>query len=260
MWSVADPGDLGPAQLAGKVSLVIPVYNESANMARVIPVACEALATVAEVFEIVLVDDGSTDDTVAVAQAEMGDRVGQLRVVTHARKSGYGITVADGLRAATGDWVAFVDGDGQFDPRDLRQLAELSEGADLIAGWRIHRADPWHRSVVSGTFNVLVRLLYGISYRDVDCGFKLIRRELLQVASPILARSALLNTELYFKAKRSGLVIRQVGIQHHPRVAGVRSGGRLIPILRAVRELVRLRLALARTWHPPTVGTDGALT
>ena len=241
----------------GKVSLVIPVYNETANMVRVVPAARATLNQIADAFEIVLVDDGSTDDTVAVAQAEMGGQVDCLRVVSHAHKSGYGITVADGLRAATGDWVAFVDGDGQFDPRDLRRLAELAEGADMVAGWRIHRADPWHRSVVSGTFNVLVRLLYGIAYRDVDCGFKLMNRQLLQVASPILARSALLNTELYFKSKRSGLVVRQVGIQHHRRIAGIRSGGRLVPILRAVRELVRLRLALARSWKPPAQSRAG---
>jgi glycosyltransferase involved in cell wall biosynthesis len=257
---VAEAIETGEVQLEGKVSLVIPVYNESANMARVIPMARETLNQVSGTFEIVLVDDGSTDDTVVVAQAEMGDQVDHLRVVTHARKSGYGITVADGLRAATGDWIAFVDGDGQFDPRDLRRLAELSDGADLIAGWRIHRADPWHRSVVSGTFNVLVRLLYGISYRDIDCGFKLMRRELLRVASPILSRSALLNTELYFKATRSGLIIKQVGIQHHRRIAGVRSGGRLVPILRAVRELVRLRLALARTWQPPAAEGEAEAT
>jgi glycosyltransferase involved in cell wall biosynthesis len=239
------------AQLAGKISLVIPVHNEAANMPRVIPAALEALGQLSRSYEIVLVDDGSSDATVEVALAEMGAQAERLRVVSHQNKSGYGITVADGLRAADGDWVAFIDGDGQFDPLDLRLLAELAPGADLIAGWRIHRQDPWHRSVVSGTFNVLVRLLYGISYRDVDCGFKLMRREVLELAKPILARSALLNTELYFKAERSGLTIRQVGITHHRRIAGVRSGGKLIPILRAIRELVRLRVELARTWHPP---------
>jgi len=251
---VADGPQSSPAHLEGKLSLVIPVHNESANMAAVIPAARETLSRLADDYEIVLVDDGSTDDTVAVARTEMREWSAKIKVVAHARKSGYGITVADGLRAASGDWVAFVDGDGQFDPRDLGRLAELSSGADLIAGWRIHRADPWHRSVVSGTFNVLVRLLYGISYRDVDCGFKLMRQELLQAARPVRARSALLNTELYFKAQRCGLVIRQVGIQHHPRLAGVRSGGKLIPILRAIRELVRLRLELARTWQPPEGG------
>jgi len=248
---VAEPDPGRPNRLAGLVSLVIPVHNEAANMARVIPAARETLDQLADAFEIVLVDDGSTDDTVAVAQAQMGGQVERLRVVRHRQKSGYGITVADGLRDAKGDWVAFIDGDGQFDPRDLSRLAAVSPGADLVAGWRIHRADPWHRAVVSGTFNMLVRLIYGISYRDVDCGFKLMRQEFLELASPILARSALLNTELYFKAQRSGLVIRQVGLEHHPRVAGVRSGGRLVPILRAVRELVRLRWRMARSWQPP---------
>jgi glycosyltransferase involved in cell wall biosynthesis len=211
----------------------------------------ETLDRLADRYEVVLVDDGSTDGTSAAAHAAMGKAAENLRVVTHKRKSGYGITVADGLRAARGDWVAFMDGDGQFDPRDLSLLAAESTNADLITGWRKHRADPWHRSVVSGTFNILVRLLYGIRYRDVDCGFKLMRREVLDCASPLIARSALLNTELYFKSKRSGLRIAQVGLTHHPRLAGVRSGGRLIPILRAIRELVRMRLRLARDWTAP---------
>ncbi|MGH7641125.1 MAG: glycosyltransferase family 2 protein [Candidatus Dormibacteria bacterium] len=238
--------------LRGRLSLVIPAHNESANLTRVIPAALRVLHQLADSFEIVLVDDGSTDATVGVTRTAMGTEAEtKLKLVRHSRKSGYGISVADGLRAATGDWVAFMDGDGQFDPADLRVLAGLAAGADMVAGWRLRRADPWHRKVVSGTFNVLARSLYGISYRDVDCGFKLLSRPLLEAASPILARAALLNTELYFKADRSGMVVRQVGIQHHPRLAGVRSGGRLVPVLRAVRELVRLRRELAREWRPP---------
>ncbi len=236
--------------LAGLLSLVIPAHNEADNLPRVLPAARQVLTALADEFEIVLVDDGSTDQTVAVARREMGDAGARLRVVSHAHKLGYGITVADGLRAARGQWVAFMDGDGQFDPMDLARLAEQGVDADLIAGWRQRRADPWHRSVVSHTFNILVRLLYGISYRDVDCGFKLMRRQVLDAAAPLLARSALLNTELYFKAQRSGLRVTQVGLTHHPRLAGVRSGGRLRPILRAVGELVRLRLELARSWSP----------
>ncbi|MHB8394472.1 MAG: glycosyltransferase family 2 protein [Candidatus Dormibacteria bacterium] len=251
--STAEPGggQGNEVRLAGLVSLVIPAHNEEANLPGVISAAREALARVSEGFEIVVVDDGSTDTTVATARVAMGDELSLLRIVTHQNKSGYGVTVADGLRAAQGDWVAFVDGDGQFDPHDLRRLVALAENADMIAGWRLHRADPWHRSVVSHTFNFLVTILYGVHYRDVDCGFKLMRRSVLDAATPLLARSALLNTELYFKCQRSGLRVAQIGLTHHPRLAGVRSGGRLRPILRAIGELVRLRIELNRSWSPP---------
>ncbi len=245
------PADPAPGSAGATLSLVIPAHNEALNMEPVLGAVRRVLPQLAAGWEVVLVDDGSTDGTAATARRVMGDEAAHLTVVTHAHKSGYGISVADGLRAARGDWVGFMDGDGQFDVTDLAKLVALLPQADLVAGWRLRRADPWHRSVVSGTFNVFVKALYGIRYRDVDCGMKLMRREVLEAAAPLLARAALLNTELYFKAERSGFRIAQTAIPHHPRLAGRRSGGRLVPILRAVRELVRLRLAIARTWRPP---------
>ena len=236
--------------LDGSLSLVIPAHNEAENISRVIRQCIQTLPSLAARYEIVLVDDGSTDDTVAVAQEAMGADVARLRVVRHPRKSGYGITVGDGLRAATGDYVAFMDGDGQFNVEDLKTLVELVGRADMATGWRKRRADPWFRLVIAGVFNLLVRLLYGLRVRDIDCGLKLMRRSVLDNAAPLLARSALLNTELYFKSLRGGFRIAQAPVPHYPRVAGVRSGGRLIPILRAMRDLVRLRIRLAREWRP----------
>ena len=239
--------------LHGSLSLVIPAHNESENMAKVIRASIEALVALVPEWEIVLVDDGSTDETVTAAREAMGDQASRLRVIAHAHKLGYGVTVADGLRASTGDYVAFMDGDGQFDPADIRSLAAMMTTADLAAGWRRHRADPRYRLVIAGVFNFLVRLLYGVRVRDIDCGLKLMHRRVLDAAAPLLARSALLNTELYFKAQRSGLRISQVPVPHYPRVAGVRSGARLIPILRAVRDLVWLRLRLMRHWRAPSL-------
>jgi glycosyltransferase involved in cell wall biosynthesis len=234
--------------LSGLLSLVIPAHNEAENLPPLLGHCRASLPLLASDWEVVLVDDGSTDRTAEVAREAMGDDAGRLQVVTHTVKSGYGKTVGDGLRAARGDFVAFMDGDGQFAPEDLEKLVALVEdGADLAAGWRIRRADPWHRSVVSKTFNFLVRLLYRIRFRDLDCGFKLMRRSVLERTAPLISRAALINTELYFKASRAGFRIAQVGIPHHPRVAGVRSGGRLRPILRAIRELVILRWRL-RGW------------
>lgn len=239
--------------LDGSLTLVIPAHNEAANMVKVIGTTVMTLDRLAPAWEIVLVDDGSTDDTVEVARQAMGPAGGRLRVVRHEGKLGYGVTVADGLRAACMDYIAFMDGDGQFDPADLATLAGLMKNADLAAGWRQRRADPGYRLVIAGVFNQLVRALYGVRVRDLDCGLKLMRRQVLEAAAPLLARSALLNTELYFKTQRSGLRVVQVPVHHYPRVAGVRSGARLIPILRAVRDLIWLRLRLARGWRPSTV-------
>ena len=235
------------------LTLVIPAHNEAPNMTKVVGATVTALDRLAPDWEIVLVDDGSTDDTVAVARAAMGAATSRLRVISHEGKRGYGLTVADGLRAARMGYVAFMDGDGQFDPADLNTLADLMPTADLAAGWRRRRADPGYRLLIAGVFNILVRTLYGVRVRDIDCGLKLMRREVLTAATPLLARSALLNTELYFKSQRSGFRIQQVAVNHYPRVAGVRSGARLIPILRAIRDLVWLRLRLARQWRPPSL-------
>jgi glycosyltransferase involved in cell wall biosynthesis len=235
------------------LSLVIPAHNEAPNMTKVIGASITTLDRLAPEWEIVLVDDGSTDDTVALARAAMGAAATRLRVISHEGKRGYGITVADGLRAARMGYVAFMDGDGQFDPADLNTLADLMPTADLAAGWRRRRADPRYRLLIAGIFNVLVRTLYAVRVRDIDCGLKLMRREVLEAAAPLLARSALLNTELYFKCQRSGLRVVQVAVHHYPRVAGVRSGARLIPILRAIRDLVWLRLRLARQWRAPSL-------
>ena len=239
------------------LSLVIPAHNEAPNMPKVLGASIAALDRLAPEWEIVLVDDGSTDDTVALARAAMGAAATRLRVISHERKRGYGVTVADGLRAARMGYVAFMDGDGQFDPADLKTLADLLPNADLAAGWRRRRADPGYRLVIAGVFNVLVRTLYRVRVRDIDCGLKLMRREVLEAAAPLLARSALLNTELYFKSQRSGFRIQQVAVNHYPRVAGMRSGARLIPILRAIRDLVWLRVRLARQWRAPSLAVTG---
>lgn len=243
-----DRGVVGPPPIAsGFLSLVIPAHNEAKNIPRVVSQAKLVLGDLARAYEIILVDDGSTDGTSDAARKAMGtEAAAQLRIITHERKSGYGVTVADGLRAARGDYIAFVDGDGQFALADLVRLADRIHGADLVAGIRAKRADPAFRTVISGTFNVLVRLLYGIDYRDVDCGLKLMRRSVLDAATPIQARSALLNTELFFQARRRGLRIEQVEVEHYPRTSGIRSGARLRPILRAVRELAVLRVRLGR--------------
>src|SRR2546422_6148111 len=136
--------------LDGPLTLVIPAHNEAANMVKVMGGSVRTLSGLAPEWEIVLVDDGSTDNTVDVARRAMGADAGRLRVIRHDAKRGYGVTVADGLRSAHTDYVAFMDGDGQFDPGDLTTLAGLMGSADLPAGWRQQRAGPRDRLVSAG--------------------------------------------------------------------------------------------------------------
>ncbi|HEX6538653.1 MAG TPA: glycosyltransferase [Candidatus Dormibacteraeota bacterium] len=243
------------------MSLVIPAHNEAANIGAVLDGVRAVLGERGLDWELVLVDDASSDGTTDAARAALGEDAERLLVVRHETQRGYAATVGDGLAAAHGRLLAFMDGDRQFDARDLGRLIDRisdADDADMVAGVRAKRADPWHRSVVSGVMNLLVRSLYGIRRRDVDCGLKVFRREVYERASPLLARSALFNTELYFKADRLGFRVEQLAVQHLPRVAGRRSGARLIPILRALRDVVILRLRLARRWRPGTIAGTSA--
>ncbi|MHB8533720.1 MAG: glycosyltransferase family 2 protein [Solirubrobacteraceae bacterium] len=233
-------------QPLSSLTLVLPVHNEVENLRWLLPHIAGTLPAIAERFNVVIVDDGSTDGSGHEARELASAHGLALSVVRHDHKSGYGATIGDGLRAADLDFVAFTDADGQFEVADIALLVPLLDRADLVGGWRAHRSDAWARSVVSGVFNLLVLVLYRLPYRDVDCALKLMRREVLE-SFELEARSALINTELYYKARRAGWRIAQRAVPHHPRRAGRRSGARPRAIARAVRELVVLRWRIRRS-------------
>jgi glycosyltransferase involved in cell wall biosynthesis len=244
--SEGEPAGQPAGPLLSGLTLVLPVHNEVENLRWLLPHAAEVLPTLASRHDIVIVDDGSTDGSGPAATALAAELGMRLTIVRHAQKSGYGATVGDGLRAATGDFVAFTDADGQFEIADLARLVPLLDRADLAAGWREKRKDARAREVVSWIFNTLVAILYRLPYRDVDCALKLMRREVLDSLT-LEARSALINAELYYKARYAGWRIAQAPIPHHPRVAGRRSGARPRAIARAIKELFVFRLRIRRS-------------
>ena len=222
------------------LSLVMPAHNESENLRWLLPHINDVVPRMFERFDVIIVDDGSTDGTGDVAR-EVAKQLGmELKVVRHEHKSGYGAAVGDGLRAADMDYAAFTDADGQLDVADLDKLVPLLDGADMVGGWRMTREDPAFRSVISGVFNRLVLMTLDIKVRDVNCALKIIKTSVLKRMT-LHSRSALINAEMYWKVQRLGGRYVQVGVPHHPRTMGRRSGGRLIPILRASKELVQIR-------------------
>jgi glycosyltransferase involved in cell wall biosynthesis len=242
-----DPANPPVTRLPGSLTLVLPAFNEEANIDAVVQDSLATLPTYVDSYEIIVVDDGSRDRTgeIVAGLAAGDDRV---RLVSHGRNRGYGAALISGFAASTGEFVMFMDADRQFNIRDLRLLAPFVGEYDIVAGFRMERSDPLHRRVLAEMFNVSVRMLFGVHLRDIDCAFKLFRGDLLR-GLPLTAPGALINTEIQAKARRQGASLQQVGVHHYPRIAGEATGGSPRVIVRAVGETLALWWRM-RTYRP----------
>jgi glycosyltransferase involved in cell wall biosynthesis len=232
------------ASLLPGVSIVLPCFNEALNVADAVRAATAAASAHAADFEVIVVDDGSTDGTARIA-ARLAETDRRVRVVVHPSNRGYGGAVRTGLRAARMPWVLLTDGDLQFDLQELEAFVPLASEADLIAGFRIARQDPPHRRLNAAAWNWLMHHRFTLPVRDVDCAFKLMRRDLLERIA-LTSGGAMISTELVVRAVAAGAVVREVGVHHRPRVAGEQSGASPRVVLRAFRELTRLHGELRR--------------
>jgi glycosyltransferase involved in cell wall biosynthesis len=236
------------SRIPGSLSLVLPAFNEEANIAAVVGDALATLPRFTGAFEIIVVDDGSRDRTGEIVRGLANDD-DRVRPVSHGRNRGYGAALTSGFRASRGDYVMFMDADRQFDIRDLRLLAPFVQDYDIVAGFRMERSDPIHRRIFAELFNVAVRILFGVHLRDIDCAFKIFRGDLLR-SLPLTAPGALINTEIQAKARRQGATLEQVGVHHYPRLAGEATGGNPRVIARAIGETLALWWRM-RAYHPP---------
>lgn len=241
------------------ISLVLPAYNEAENIEAMIAEAVPALqasvqgpdgATGNDDWEIVVVDDGSADDTAAITRRLMKD-IPQLRLVQHPVNQGFGAAVFNGFTSAEKDWIFYTDADRQFVMAELEQFLPLMEEADLIAGYRAPRQDPFMRVVYGKGWSMLCTFLFGYTVRDVDCAFKLFRREIIEELAPSIAsRGATFSIEWLVRAKRAGYRFVELPVSHRPRVAGSQTGANVNVIVRAFRELLGFRLQLWREGKP----------
>jgi glycosyltransferase involved in cell wall biosynthesis len=222
------------ARLPG-ISVFLPSHNEEANVERVVAGYVREMPKIADDFEVIVVDDGSRDRTGAIA-----DRIAaadpHVRVVHHEVNRGYGGAVISGIRAATMPYVLLSDGDGQFDPAEVAKLAAFMPEYDVVVGLRARRADHLVRKLNGAAWTALVRILLGITISDIDCGFKLFKREFLD-AIELKARGAMISTELMARLAGRGARIKEVEVTHLPRLAGEQSGANLRVVARAFREL-----------------------
>jgi glycosyltransferase involved in cell wall biosynthesis len=220
--------------MLSSVSAFFPCYNDSATIERLVLSADTALSQLSQDYEIIVVDDGSRDDSMAVLRA-LQAKVPRLWIVEHEHNRGYGAALASGFRAATKDFVFYTDGDGQYDPREVLLLAAMmTPSMDVVNGYKRTRQDPWYRLFVGSVYQRAARGLFSLPIRDVDCDFRLLRREALRDIELESADGAIC-VELIRKLRDSGARMTELPVSHYARAFGTSQFFRPRRIARALR-------------------------
>lgn len=230
------------------ISVCMPAYNEEPNLPGMIKDVVDVMRTRTTDFEIVVTNDGSKDRTGAVLQ-ELAQQYPQLRPVDHPVNQGYGAAVYTAITHASKDLIFFTDSDRQFRLDEIDRLLPYIGEADMVVGFRAPRRDPPLRVLFGKGWSGLVTVLFGYTARDIDCAFKLFRRQVIETVGPhIQSRGATFSAEFLVRTKRAGFTIKEVPVSHLPRTAGSPTGAKPHVILRAFRELWRFRTQL---WREP---------
>jgi glycosyltransferase involved in cell wall biosynthesis len=226
------------------LSCFFPAYNEEPNIARLLDEVVATLPQFADHWEAVIVDDGSTDRTASIVR-DYAALHPEIRLVQHKNNLGYGHALRTGLKESTGEAVFFTDADLQFHLSDIGELLPAFGDADVVIGYRIKRRDPWHRLVVAGVYHTVLRTMFDLHVRDIDCAFKLFDRQVVDtLVGELESRSAFISPELVIRAQTAGFRITEVGVTHYPRTAGKSGGASLKVISRTISEMRRLRADL----------------
>jgi glycosyltransferase involved in cell wall biosynthesis len=222
------------------LSVFFPAYNDAPSLPKLIAKTFATLEANAADFEVIVVNDGSQDDTGAVL-AELARQYGpQMRVITHPENRGYGGALRTGFASAKKDFVFYTDGDGQYDVGELPKLLALMDtDVSFVNGYKLERNDPWHRIVIGKVYNQFARFLFQVSLRDIDCDFRLIRRSLLEEVH-LESTSGTICVELVRKLELCGMEVREVGVHHYPRLHGKSQFFRFKSLLTTFGQLMRL--------------------
>jgi glycosyltransferase involved in cell wall biosynthesis len=230
------------------LTVFFPCYNEEANVERVTEAALRTCARVADDYEVIIVNDGSRDRTEEIANELAARHPGRVRAVHNKPNRGYGGALQRGFREASKELIFYTDGDGQFDFDEIDKLIPLLGRYDIVSAYRLDRKDPFMRKLNAGCWGTLIRALFRMKLRDIDCAFKIYPKAFVD-AIELKSEGALIDTEMLARATRGGYSIGQVGVHHYPRTAGAQTGANLRVILRAFKELFKLRRQIMASTH-----------
>ncbi|MBI2443362.1 MAG: glycosyltransferase family 2 protein [Candidatus Levybacteria bacterium] len=222
-----------------ELSIFFPFWNEERNIEEVVRRAIPVASQVAKKWEIIMVDDGSSDKTLEIAKRLEAENNHLLTVSLHPNR-GYGAALKAGFEHAKYSYIVFTDGDLQFDFSEVTRFVERIDEADIVIGFRQHRQDNFMRHLLMLLLKIWDYMFFQFYYRDIDCGFKMFRREALEQIMPLRSEGAMITTEILAKAKAKKLTVKQVGVTHYPRKFGDQSGGNLSVIIRAMLETLIL--------------------
>jgi glycosyltransferase involved in cell wall biosynthesis len=211
----ARPGD----RVASSITAFFPAYDDAPTIARLVADVEAILAQTADDYEVIVVDDGSTDGTSELLD-DLANKRPHVRVVHHATNRGYGAALRTGFAEAAKEFVFYTDGDGQYDVAELtRLLSRMRPDVDVVNGYKLARADPPHRRLLGSLYNRVVSTVFQLPIRDVDCDFRLIRRRALDGVD-LTASSGAICVELVHKLNAAGAVFVEVPVHHYPRAHG----------------------------------------
>jgi glycosyltransferase involved in cell wall biosynthesis len=240
------------------LSVFFPAFNDAPSLPELIRNTFAVLREHVDDFEVIVVNDGSSDNTGEVLAKLREEFAPQLRVITHEKNRGYGGALRSGFAAASKEFVFYTDGDGQYDVLELPKLLErMTDGVGLVNGYKLERNDPKHRIWIGSAYNRFARFLFRVQIRDIDCDYRLIRRSLLDDIQ-LTSTSGTICVELVRKLELSPFRVVEVGVRHYPRLHGRSQFFRVRSLLRTLYQLVRLWLQVGwerssrralRTWE-----------
>ena len=226
------------------LSIILPAFNEAANIRHVVEEAYRTIPTLTPIFEIIVVNDGSKDGTGDICD-QLVEEFPDVRIVHHPRNRGYGAALKSGIERARYDIIFFTDSDRQFDLKEVAALLEETDAYDIVAGYRARRQDPPYRLLFAWGWNILVRIVLGVRIRDIDCAFKAFKRHVFDRIQ-IRSTGAMVNAEIFAQASAFGMTVKEVPVSHFPRRHGEPTGDNVAVISKAFRELIRMRRSLRR--------------
>ena len=236
----------GRANILGSISVFFPAFNDQHTIGVLVANALEILPRFTDDYEVLVIDDGSTDGTAALLDS-LSQTNSRVRVIRHVENRGYGGALQSGFENATKEFVFYTDGDGQYDVREIARLIPLmTDEVDVVNGYKAKRADSFHRVVIGKIYNRTSRLLFRLPIRDVDCDFRLIRLSALRDLGQIPTSGAAC-LEIIRKLRAHGALFAEVEVSHYPRLHGHSQFFTFQSLLRTFSQfcglLVRARLS-----------------